>query len=916
MSASLIEQAREALRLAESDPGRSAAFGRTVAQRARVAGDAAAAAIAERALGLAALHSEDLDTSMRHLRAAVGFGRRAGSPQLAALARMTLAFALNSRGHARPALREIDTALTDLRGVERAQGQAQRGAILMQLGRYDEALAILRTALRALRRAGDDLWTFRVLLNRGVLHGYRLELTAAETDLRDAERLCRGLGLDLSAAYIQQNLGWVNAVRGDVPVALRYFDSAEQRFRALNAQLGSVLSDRSELLLSVRLVQEAREVAEAAVEELDRERRRINLPEVRLVLARAATLDGDHDLALDQARRATREFTRQQRPEWAELARFATLSSRLAGTHRAGVTIGQVEQAAARLEAARWPAPTLEARLLAAELALERGAPGRGQQQLRYASRARSRGPASLRARAWYAEGMLRLATGNRRGALAAVRTGLRVLDEHRATLGATDLRAHASGHRTDLAELGLRIALEDRRPRRVFAWAEQGRASHLLLPSVRPPDDPTIAHYLAELRATMTEIVDARRAGRGAAKLGSRRVALERRIRDYCRKQLGDPGAQPIAAVPPEDLAGALGRAALVEFVQLDGVLHVLTVVDGRVRVHRLGPMSPIRDLADRSAFAVRRLGRHRMQHPSHAEAAAVLLRHSAERLDEYLFGPIRGEIRDRPLVVVPTGPLQSLLWSTLPSCAGRPVAVSPSATIWYSAMRRAPGPARAERAPTSTAPRAGGRAAGRITTRHRPVLPDPAAPIGPVVVAAGPDLPGAAAEADAVAAIYNTKPLVGSSATVDAVTGAMTMAGLAHLAAHGRVCAPNPLFSSLEFADGPLMAYDLERLWRVPPTVVLAACDSGRHVVRAGDELLGLGATFLSHGARHLIGSVVPVADIETTPLMVALHGLLAAGRPPADALATAQERASHGEPAEVAAAAAFVCIGAGLA
>jgi CHAT domain-containing protein len=309
---------------------------------------------------------------------------------------------------------------------------------------------------------------------------------------------------------------------------------------------------------------------------------------------------------------------------------------------------------------------------------------------------------------------------------------------------------------------------------------------------------------------------------------------------------------------------------------------------------VHRLGPLSEIRDLADRSAFAVRRLGRHRSQHPSHAEAAAILLRHSAARLDENLFGPIRAEIGDRPLVVVPTGPLQSLLWSTLPSCAGRPVAVSPSATIWYAARRRAT----SVRATRGRATPAAGRAAARA-----------------VVVAAGPDLPGAAAEADLVAAIYHTKPLVGSFATVDAVTGAMTSAGLAHLAAHGRVCAPNPLFSSLEFADGPLMVYDLERLERVPPTVVLAACDSGRHVVQAGDELLGLGATFLSHGAQHLIGSVVPVADIETTPLMVALHGLLAAGRAPADALATAQQRVARGAPAEVAAAAAFICIGAGL-
>jgi CHAT domain-containing protein len=130
-----------------------------------------------------------------------------------------------------------------------------------------------------------------------------------------------------------------------------------------------------------------------------------------------------------------------------------------------------------------------------------------------------------------------------------------------------------------------------------------------------------------------------------------------------------------------------------------------------------------------------------------------------------------------------------------------------------------------------------------------------------------------------------------------------------------HGRLSADNPLFSSLQLADGPLMVYDLEQLPRVPPTVVLAACDSGRHVVYAGDELLGLAATFLAKGAQQLVASVMPVPDAATAPLMVALHERLAAGLAPANALAAAQQTVRRGGPAEMAAAAGFVCVGAGL-
>ncbi|MEV0201403.1 CHAT domain-containing protein [Nonomuraea sp. NPDC050691] len=133
---------------------------------------------------------------------------------------------------------------------------------------------------------------------------------------------------------------------------------------------------------------------------------------------------------------------------------------------------------------------------------------------------------------------------------------------------------------------------------------------------------------------------------------------------------------------------------------------------------------------------------------------------------------------------------------------------------------------------------------------------------------------------------------------------------ARLAHLAAHGRLHAAHPLFSSLHLSDGPLTLYDLERLRRAPRVVVLAACESGRSIVRAGDELLGLSATFLAHGARTVIASVVPVPDAETASPMAALHRLLAAGRSAATALAEAQGEVSGDLPG---ASAGFVCIGA---
>lgn len=875
MGTALADLASEALRLADVDPDRSAALASSVIEQAAGDRDLATVAVAKRAYGLAMLHLKDVDTAVRHLRSAIRTAQRAGKPRVGAEARMTLAFALSRLGQRRQALREIDAALRDLNGVAGARAQAQRGAILLQLDRFDEALASYRAALPVLRRARDRLWTQRVLTNRGILHGRRQEFAAAIADLTEADRLSRELGADLSGAHIQQNLGWIMMQRGEVPTALHHLDLAERRLRQLNAHTGTLLCDRGELLLSVGLISEARETAEQAVREFEREHRLVGLPEARLLLAHAALLDEDPVRAIDQAGRAVHEFRRQRRDRWGTLARYLVVAAQLDGPAPPGGALGRLRAVADALGAATWSAAELEARLLAARRALASGNLRQGRDQLERARSMRHRGPARLRARAWYAEALLRLTAGNRGAALSAIRRGLRILDDHRATIGATDLRAYASGHRLQLAELGLRMAIEDRSCVRVLHWAEQSRASHLLQRPVRPPDDPPLVRMLAELRTTVKEMGEPPGAGGATSRQVQRQVELERQIRDYCRTRPGSgvgPQAVPVGAGV---LGAALGDAALVEYIQLGEGLYAETVVGGRMRLLELGSISVVQDLADRLPFCLHRLIR-RQGTAASREAALIMLRDTAGRFDEVLLRPLRAHVGDRPLVVIPTGPLQSIPWSILPSCAGRPVTVSPSASLWHQAVL-----ARG--------------AAGR-----------------PAAVAAGPGLPSGRAEAEAVAAIYGTAPLVGAAATVEAVTGVLGQAGVVHLAAHGRVHRQNPLFSSILLADGPLTIYDVERLPDVPGLVVLASCESGNAVVCAGDELLGMSATFLSHGTQQLVASVVPVPDAETAPLMIAFHQLLAAGRPAPEALAMAQQKMA-GDDALTAASAGFVCIGA---
>jgi len=161
-----------------------------------------------------------------------------------------------------------------------------------------------------------------------------------------------------------------------------------------------------------------------------------------------------------------------------------------------------------------------------------------------------------------------------------------------------------------------------------------------------------------------------------------------------------------------------------------------------------------------------------------------------------------------------------------------------------------------------------------------------------------------------DLSALLSGATVLSGKAATAAAALSALDGTALAHVACHGRFRADSPLFSSLELADGPLNVHDLQRLRRAPEIIVLSSCDVALSERHPGDELLGLAAALLAMGTRTIVASVVPVPDAAARKLMLAFHRELAAGAPPATALA----RAQAGLQRRSAALAGFVCLGTG--
>jgi hypothetical protein len=324
-------------------------------------------------------------------------------------------------------------------------------------------------------------------------------------------------------------------------------------------------------------------------------------------------------------------------------------------------------------------------------------------------------------------------------------------------------------------------------------------------------------------------------------------------------------------------ELGAALGDGALVQLVRLDGHLNAVTVADGRARLRALGAAGAIDRELESLRFSLRSLARARSGSPTERAMGEVCAQ-VAGRLDALLMAPLRDDVADRPLVLVPTGELHALPWSLLPSLAERPLSVAPSLRLWHRAVARpAPDAARS-------------------------------------VLVAGPRLPAARQE---IVALHARHPaaqcLSGAAARVADVAAALDGADSAHIAAHGRFRDDNPLFCSLELADGALTVYDLERLERAPRRLVLSSCESGLSAVRAGDELMGFTAAVFALGTATVVAAVVPVPDEASQRLMLALDEELTGGAPPARALVRARERTRDPDGRAAVAHAAFVCFGA---
>lgn len=809
------------------------------------------ASVAHQVIGIWQRDWGDMRIALYHLRRARDLAARTESADREADVLAALGVALVHAGRTQQGLAALE------RGIERGSGHTRARVLFRRayarwvLGRHREALEDVRRAIPVLRQVDDVIWTARALTLRATVHLALGAVDRAEADFTAAEALWDTTGQEHDKADAVESRGLAAFRSGDIPAALRLLDEAEERYAELGTPTFMLNIRRCEVLMAAGLAPEALAEADAAIGVLDGiGGQSTRKAELLLAAARAARLAGDAHTAIARADMAVRLFAGQRRSWWETHARLVLIEARVAAGRSSGRLVADTAAVAERLASFGAPAAP-EASLLAGRIALGLGWRADAERHLGVAARSRHSGPPLARMTGWAAQALRARAAGSGRGVAEACRRGLDVLDAHRMTLGASELRARATAQGAELAALAQQASLDSGSPRRLLVWSERWRATALSTPPTRPPADPELQSDLTAFREIAARAEEARSEARPVPALEREQRRLEREIRSRTLHLRGDTPGDGYRFEPGR-LLQRLGEddVRLVELAVLDGRVQVLLCGQGRVRRYEGGLLADAETEAEHVQAGLRRLA-----HPG-AEGRLPVVEAAGRRLEELLLGPAAARLGGGPVVVVPPARLHRVPWALLPSLRERVLSVSPSASSWLRARETEPPP--------------GGRQ----------------------VLVRGPGLATGGAEVPHLAGRYGgAVVLEHADARVPRVLEELDGAALAHIAAHGTFRADSPLFSSLRMADGPIVVHDLERLDRSPYRIILSCCDTARFASVGADELLGLVTALLPLGTAGVVACTAPVNDAAVVPLMLALHKGLSEGLLLAEALRDAR-------------------------
>ncbi len=447
---------------------------------------------------------------------------------------------------------------------------------------------------------------------------------------------------------------------------------------------------------------------------------------------------------------------------------------------------------------------------------------------------------------------------GDAEGKLANLLRAADRLDSVRARLTSGDLRLNFQGEETTIYGGIVEAYYERGELPRSFEYAEKSK-SRVLMEDLRtanlgaPPVDPALARSEAELLDDLRGAMNAHRGTRAGEAEGQLIVLWKKmeekgppspELSEYLAVRRGDAlGASDISLL----LESLGGKAGIVEYYVLNKrlLIYTLSQTRGLVVTSKDVELAELRSLAQRLLAALR--------DESNDEYVGL-----SEQLGAYILSPVEEEIsKFSHMHFVPHSFLHQIPIHALPLkgkalIEEHTVSYSQSASILRYLVAR-------ENASSSST---GALVVGDTTS----------------------DLTFARVEAQKIAALLGTEPILAESATKERVMSSLAAGERKKISfsCHATFSGDDPLGSGIKLHGNEMLtARDWLTLNVNADLVSLSACESAVSEERPGDEMMGLVRSIIFAGARSVVGSLWPVDDLAAFVTMSRFYDNLIAKR-----------------------------------
>jgi len=878
-----------------SDPARAAQVAMALSSLAEATKDPQVSAISAWTQGMVTLDEGQMEKAIVHLEAAEAQFLTLGLPVRAAATQVSKLRALAMQGQYEEALqcglRARDVFLSHNDVLATGKIEQSLGNLHFLLDHYVKAEQHYLAARELYEIADDQKQLAQIdnCLATTLTSQYRFR--EAEIIYERALSRAADAGLEITLAEIETNQGCLALFQGHYDRALDYLERSRRRYAALGMAHNSAIADQelADAYLELNLAPEASVIYERVIPIFS------NLG-MQAEHARALAYHGRARLALGQIGAARLLLAEA----WAsyEAAGNAVGQAMVtlieAQAYHAERKYAAAAQAAAETEAQfaevhAW-GRLLLARWLRGEAARAQGEFSEAEMLLKNTLRDAEQWSAlPVIQHCNTSLGLLAEALGDMSGAEVAFKRAIASIEEVRTPLPAEEFRTAFMANKLIPYTEMVRLCLADGNPSRVaeaLGYIERARSRALLdmlggaMPASHKPRDRFEVELFTRLEMLREELNwfysqinlpdsdiysrDAEMMTEFYNDVREREAAISEITLQLRQRNVGiSIQAEPFDITTLKNDLGA--ETALVEYFSLDGKLLAFVVTEEGIEIIRLPESEEDVEAALRQfhfQLGALRHGAELMQ--DYLPELTARARHHLCRLYDLLMRPIEGRLGTRRLVVVPHRVLHYVPFHALHDGSSylierREVSCVPSAAVLHHCLA-------APRQPVEHATLLG------ISDERNPRVRE---------------------EVLALARLFpETITLLDDRASRASLTEHSITSHVLHLACHGNFRLDNPLFSSLQLADGWLTVRDVYRLnLTCCELVTLSACETGVNALAPGDEWIGLARGFFSAGSPALLVSQWIVDDEATARLMIDFYARLRAGAGPAAALRYAQ-------------------------